>query len=76
MLFLGLTSASDLETIARRHGFEPLYSVNEKQSERKSIFANDNLQWMNSGILFTDKTIQSDLHGIHKTGLQFFVKNY
>ncbi len=69
LLFLGFTSASDLETIARRHGFEPLYSENKKQSERKSFFANDNLQWMNSGILFTDKTSPSDLTGIHTTGL-------
>ncbi|CAF1040089.1 unnamed protein product [Adineta ricciae] len=61
------TSPSELESIARRHGFEPLYSANEKQSQPRFPFANDNLQWMNTGILFTDKTIESDMTGIHHT---------
>ena len=67
---LGSTSPSELESIARRHGFEPLYSTSEKQSQPRFPFANDNLQWMNTGILFTDKTIESDITGIHHTGIR------
>ncbi|CAF4045720.1 unnamed protein product [Rotaria sordida] len=62
-----LTSASDLEIIARRHSFEPLYSTNEKQLQIKSPFSNANIQWMNTGVLFTDKTIEPNITGIHKT---------
>jgi hypothetical protein len=64
----GSTSPSELESIARRHGFEPLYSVNEKRSEPKFPFPNNHLQWMNTGILFTDKTIESSVTGAHHTG--------
>ena len=67
--FSGFKSGSDLEAIARRHGFEPLYDTNEKKSEGKFHFDNDNLHWMNTGIIFTDKTIEPDLTGIHHTGL-------
>jgi hypothetical protein len=63
-----LISASDLEIIARRHGFEPLYSTNEKQSQTKRSISNKNSQWMNAGVLFTDKTIDPDLTEIHHTG--------
>jgi len=73
--FLDFTSASDLETIARRHGFEPLYSTNEKQSQTKFSNFNSNSQWMNAGVLFTDKTIEPDFTRIHKTGLQIFLNN-
>ncbi|CAF3925181.1 unnamed protein product [Rotaria sp. Silwood1] len=62
-----LTSTSDLDIIARRHNFEPLYSTNEKQLQIKSPFSNTNTQWINTGVLFTDKTIESNVTGIHKT---------
>ncbi|UJR15205.1 hypothetical protein I4U23_002164 [Adineta vaga] len=62
-----LISSSELEIIARRHGFEPLYSASEKQSQPKFPFTNDNLQWMNTGILFTDKTIEPNMSGTHYT---------
>jgi len=66
--FLDFTSTSDLETIARRHDFEPLYSTNETRSQTKLSNFNHNSKWMNTGVLFTDKTIEPDLTGIHKTG--------
>jgi len=69
IILLDFNSASDLETIARRHGFEPLYSTNEKKPQTTFSNSNHNSQWMNAGVLFTDKTIESDLTGIHKTGL-------
>jgi len=50
-----LTSTSDLDLIARRHGFEPLYSTNETESQ-------SNMQWMNAGVLFTDKKMHSDMN--------------
>jgi hypothetical protein len=68
--FLGLTSAKDLEIIARRHDFETLYSTTDKnESKTKPSISNTNFQWMNAGVLFTDKTIESDLTGIYQTGL-------
>jgi len=53
-------SASELATIARRHGFEPLY---EQYANTDS-----NSKWANAGVFFTNKTIDSDLTGIHNTG--------
>jgi hypothetical protein len=49
-----------------------LYSTNETQT--KSINSDPNLQWMNAGVLFTDKTIEPDVSGIHKTGFDFLIK--
>ncbi|CAF1260047.1 unnamed protein product [Rotaria magnacalcarata] len=61
------SNASDLEIIARRHEFEPLYSVSEKNVQTKPPICNTNTQWMNSGVLFTDKTIEPYVTGIHQT---------
>jgi hypothetical protein len=62
-------SGSDLETIARRYDFEPLYTTNETQSQTKfHTNSKHNSQWMNAGVLFTDKNIESDTTGNHKTG--------
>jgi len=69
--YLDFISATDLDTIARRYDFEPLYSTNETQT--KSINSDPNLQWMNAGVLFTDKTIEPDVSGIHKTGFDFLI---
>ncbi|CAF0764579.1 unnamed protein product [Adineta steineri] len=62
-----LLSANDLEEIARRYDFEPLYSSDKKQPATKFPFDNDNLQWMNAGTFFSDKTIEPHLTGNDKT---------
>ncbi|CAF0903962.1 unnamed protein product [Adineta steineri] len=62
-----LLSANDLEEIARRYDFEPLYSSDKKQPSTKFPFDNDNLQWMNAGTFFSDKTIEPQLTGNDKT---------
>ncbi|CAF4125874.1 unnamed protein product [Rotaria socialis] len=69
------SNASDLEIIARRYEFEPLYSVSENQIQTKPPICNTNTQWMNSGVLFADKTIEPYVTGIHQTGfLNIFTK--
>lgn len=73
--FIDFTNASDLEIIARRHNFEPLISVNERPVLKKPPLSDSHSQWMNSGVLFTDKTIEpsSDIQA-SKTGLNNFQK--
>jgi hypothetical protein len=66
---LDFISATELETIARRYDFEPLYSTSETSNNR-----DHNSQWMNAGVLFTDKTIESDILGIDKTGFYILIK--
>ena len=61
---------ADLEAIARRHGFEPFYNINERQSQSPAVVMDPNSRWMNAGVLFTDKTIGSNnLMERHTTGL-------
>ena len=72
--FVEFTSASNLETIARTYSFEPLYATNEKQPRTKPPIPNANVQWMNAGVLFTDKTIDPDFNKDHRTGLSYFKK--
>jgi hypothetical protein len=52
-------SASELEIIARRHGFDEL------------ITSNQNSNWSNAGVFFTNKTIDSNRTEVQHTGLQF-----
>ena len=56
-ILLEFISASDLETIARRYNFEPLCSTNDEQFQTNAHTSSSNIQWMNSGVVFTDKTI-------------------
>ncbi|CAF4210503.1 unnamed protein product [Rotaria sp. Silwood2] len=49
----------ELKTIAHRHGFETLY-------EQLTTSSNTS-KWTNAGVFFTNKTIDSDVTGIHKT---------
>lgn len=65
-IVLELISNNDLDTIARRYDFEPLFSGEQTQSETKL-----NTQWMNAGVLFTDKTIKPELTRMDRTGLFF-----
>ncbi len=57
--FFCFNSASELEIIARRHGFDEL------------ITSNQNANWSNSGVFFTNKTIDSNRTEVEHTGLQF-----
>ena len=68
MVVLGLISTNDLDTIARRYDFEPLFSGEQTQSETKFNDLNRNTQWMNAGVLFTDKTIKPEFTRTDRTG--------
>ena len=57
-----LNSVREIETIARRHGFEPLYN--------QRVMSGDQSKWMNAGVVFSNKPIDSNLTtSIHHTGL-------
>ena len=61
---------ADLEAIARRHGFEPFYNINERPSQSPTVVMDPNARWMNAGVLFTDQTIGSNLMERHTTGMK------
>ncbi|CAF3724820.1 unnamed protein product [Rotaria sordida] len=50
---------SELKTIAHRHNFQTLYE--------QLTNSNNNSKWTNAGVFFTNKTIDSNLTGIHNT---------
>jgi hypothetical protein len=56
-------SDRELETIARRYDFEPLYD--------QRVTSGNSAKWTNAGVVFSNKTIDSGLTSIHHTGLQF-----
>lgn len=76
MVILELITTSDLDTIARRYDFEPLYSGEQTQSETKFNDSNHSTQWMNAGVLFTDKTIRPEFTRIDRTGFFFIDSSF
>ncbi|CAF3447622.1 unnamed protein product [Rotaria socialis] len=60
-------NSNELKTIAHRYGFQAF--------DEQLTTSDTNSKWTNPGVVFTDKTIGSDLTAIQNTGLKNFLKH-